>query len=150
MKPKLTVTGADQVFVALRNTADRVSATARKTMHRGADQIVREAKLNTPHDDGELEDSIKKEVAYGERGRLQIDVVCGGIVRGVNVDNYAMEVHENYEGMLRHGPGPNTLAKMNANPGRYIGSKFLERARAAVAPKLIRDMIQAVTREFKL
>jgi hypothetical protein len=137
------------VMLQLRNIAEKVPDKARKTMHRAADRIVKEAKLNAPVDDGELEDSIRKEIEYERRGRLKIDIVMGGWVRGVNVDRYAVIIHENYEGMLKHGPGKNTLAKMAANPGRFIGSKFLTRAGDKEKDKLMGDMIVAVQRGIK-
>lgn len=137
----LNAEGIEAVILRLRNLAQTVPDNARKVMHRGADRIVKEAKLNVPVDTHNLEESIRKEVDYGFRGRLKIDITCGGEVNGVNVDQYAVIVHENYEGMLKHGPGPGTLAKMAANPGRIIGSKFLERALEAERDKLNRAMI---------
>ena len=149
MKMGAKVTGIDELRVELRYKAKKVPDNARKVMHRGADQIAKEAKLNAPVDDGELEDSIHIEKGYEESGRLMVVVAAGGVVRGVDVDRYATLVHENYEGMLKHGPGPNTLAKMRANPGRKIGSKFLERARRDVEPKLKKAMIKSVTEEME-
>ena len=139
MDVKMGVTGIEEVYAALRNEAERVSATARKTMHRGADQIVKEARLNAPVDSGDLEDSIHKEAGYGERGRLQIDIV-------MDVD-YGTEMHENYES---YKPGKGTIAKREANPGRYVGGKFITRAVEAVSPRLIKDLIGAVIRKITL
>lgn len=147
MKVTMKASGFDQLYVALNHAADRVRDAARKQMHRGADIIVDEAKLNTPVDKHNLERSIRKEVNYGFRGRLQIQIVMGGIVNGVNVDEYAYEVHENYEDM---GVGPGTAAKRLANPGRYVGSKFLERAMKDNQDKLQRGMISAVLKEWHL
>jgi hypothetical protein len=136
----LKATGIEAVITKLRNIADVVPDKARKTMHRGADKIVKEAKLNTPVDTHALEDSIHKEVAYGARGRLEIDIVAG---EGLE---YAQEVHEHYESMK---PGKATLAKMAANPDRIIGSKFLERALQEQEPKLHADMIVAIDQEVQ-
>lgn len=147
MRIRVKTHGVEEMIASLRNTADRVSSTARKTMHRGADKIVEEARLNAPVDKHNLEESIRKEVAYGYRGRLEIDIAMGGIVNGVNVDEYALEIHENYEA---RNPGKGTIAKRNANPGRYVGGKFLERAVETVRKTLSKDMIRAVMREFRL
>lgn len=144
----MKVSGIEQLLARLRNTADKVPETARKTMHRGADRIVELARLQSPVDLHNLEESIRKEVAYedGRRGRLRIDIAVGGIVNGVNVDQYAVKVHEAYEiSVAPNGPGPGTLAKMRANPGVIIGSKFLERALEKERAKLTRDMIAAIT-----
>jgi hypothetical protein len=147
MKIQLKTSGFDQLYAALNHAAERVSTSARKQMHRGADAIVKEARLNTPVDEHNLEESIKKDVNYGVRGRLQIQIVMGGFVNGVNVDEYAMEIHENYSQM---GVGPGTIAKRLANPGRYVGEKFLERAVRDNEKKLTAAMILAVLREWRL
>lgn len=143
----MKVTGAEDLKIALRNMSARLSDRARKVMRRNAVIIVSEAKLNTPVDTHALEDSIHMETSYGFRGRLQIDIVCGGLVDGVNVDEYAMLIHENYGSMK---PGPGTIAKRQANPGRYIGEKFLERAYEAQRAQLETEMIEAVNEESYL
>jgi hypothetical protein len=149
MNVKMGVRGVGNVLAELRSIGQRVPEAARKTMHRTSDWIVKEAKLNVPVDTHNLEESIRKEVSYGGRGRLQIDITCGGIVNGVNVDLYALEVHENYEGMTKNGPGPGTLEKMKANPGRKIGSHFLSRAVEEAQKKLRNQMIEAIVKEIR-
>jgi hypothetical protein len=139
----LKATGIEEVKTQLRYAATKVPDNARKIMHRAADKIVQESKLNAPVDDGELEDSIHKEIGYEGRGRLKIDIVAGGVIRGVDVDRYAVIIHENYEGTLKKGPGKNTIAKMMANPGRIVGSKFIQRAVDKQRPKLMAAMIAA-------
>ncbi len=135
------ITGFDEVAVGLRHAAQKVSDAARKQMHRSADKIVSEAKINTPVDEGNLEASIRKEISYDDKRRLQITVVAGGEVNGVNVDQYAVIIHEHYESMK---PGPKTLEKMAKYPDHVIGSKFLERAAAKVEPRLKESMIALV------
>lgn len=122
---KMTVTGVNEVRVNLRNIADRVRDATRERMKRGADRMVKEAKLNAPVDKFNLEESIHIEKTYADHGRLEIDVVAGGVVHGVNVDDYTAEMHENYES---YNPGEGTVEKRNAHPERYVGGKFLERA----------------------
>jgi len=139
--------GIDVIKAQLRNTAEKVSDTARKTMHRGADKIVKEAKLNAPVDKHNLEESIRKVVGYGYRGRVQINIEVGGMINGVNVDLYAVEVHENY---WEDTPGPGTLQKRQQNPGRHVGGKYLERAVNDQRPKLEKDVIEAVVRTWRL
>lgn len=139
--------GFGAVKAALRNVAEKVPENARKVMHRGADRIEKLAKLQCPHDTGDLEESIRQETTYEAKGRLAIDVLFGGEVNGSNVDDYGLEVHENYEnmpGIATHGPGKNTLAKMAENPGVLIGSKFLTRALETVEPKLRLAIIDAL------
>jgi hypothetical protein len=134
----IQISGVAKVVTMLRNVAQKVPDHARRTMHNGADEIVERAKLFCPRDTGALEDSIHKEVGYGARRRLEIDVVAG---QGLD---YAEMIHENYEG-LPNTPGKNTVEKMAENPGVLIGSKFLTRAADEQAPKLERMMIEAVT-----
>lgn len=121
----MNVAGAGEVVTQLFHAGERVKDGARKAMHRVSDRIVKEAKLNCPVDKHNLEESIHAEKDYERNGRLTIKIVVGGTVNGVNVDAYAAEVHEHYESMH---PGPGTIAKRIANPSRYVGEKFLERA----------------------
>jgi hypothetical protein len=145
VKAGLKVYGCDELAGLMKELAGRVPKQGRKVMDRGADKIVKEAALNAPVDKHNLEDAIHKEKSYEDRGRLKIDIVVGGEVRGVDVDRYAMLIHENYEGM---NPGKGTLAKRAANPGRYVGGKFLERAVDDQMPKIIKQMTEAILREL--
>lgn len=147
MEFKAKASGFAQIYAQLSHAGDRVVEAGRKQMHRSADKIVEEAKLNTPVDKHNLEESIHKEIDYGYRGRLQIQIVVGGNVNGVNVDRYAAEVHENYDSSH---PGPGTLAKMQANPGRIIGRGFLTRAVEAQREKMEKAMLSAVVKEWYL
>lgn len=146
MKMGMNVTGLDELAIKLSNIAEKVPANARKVMHRESDKIVKMAQLYAPVDKHNLEQAIHKEVGYEGRGRLTISIVAGGIVNGVNVDQYAAEIHENYEGMK---PGKGTLAKQAENPGVRVGGKFLDRAVADSKPKLEKAMIQQVERDMK-
>lgn len=129
----MRVTGDEAVALFLRNVADRVPSNARKNMTRGADRIVRKAKLYAPVDEHNLEESIRQERTYTDSqgasvvsgGRVAIKISVGGTVNGVNVDEYAARIHENYD---EEHPGKGTQAKRDANPGVHVGGKFLERA----------------------
>jgi hypothetical protein len=145
MKAAMKVYGCDELAALMKQLAGKVPQQGRKIIDRGADLIVKDARLNAPVDEHNLEDAIHKEKSYEDRGRLRIEIVVGGDVRGVNVDQYAMIIHENYEGM---NPGAGTLAKRAANPGRYVGGKFLERAVDDDMPKIITQMTQAIMREL--
>src|SRR4029077_19140389 len=97
--------------------------------------------LNAPDDDGQLESSIHLEKGYEDNGRMMSALIAGGIVDGIKVDAYATLIHENYESMK---PGPNTIAKRDANPGVYVGGKFLDRAADDSAEKLEKALIKVV------
>lgn len=145
LDPTMKVIGLQEVRAFLRHGGERVEDKARKVMHRAADAIVKEARINAPYDTGALQDSIHKVVGYEYRGRLAIDVVAGGFVDGVNVGDYATFVHENYDDAH---PGIGTAIKRTVYPDHFIGSKYLARALETVQPKLERAMIQAVTAAF--
>lgn len=147
MDVRIKASGINDLVGELRHAADRVSDTARKTMHREADKIVKLAKQMTPVDKHNLEESIKKVVSYGDRGRLQIDIEVGGTIRGVNVDKYAVIIHENYDEM---NPGPETMKKQQANPQVIVGRKFLERAMTAHEDKLTNAMISETLKVWKV
>lgn len=139
MDVKFKVTGYNEVMARLKYVALKVPDNARKAMHRMADNVVKQAKINAPRDRGNLEDSIRKEIQYGYQGRLSMTIVMGGMVGGVNVDEYAIQVHENYDD---EHPGPTTEYKRSLYPGEFIGSKFLDRAIKKYAPKF-EDVIRA-------
>lgn len=133
MKPGMRIKGGDELIAAFRYCAEKVPDHARRTMQNVTDKIVILAKLQTPHDTGDLEDSIHKVVNRGERGRLEIDIVGG---EGLD---YAAEIDQNYSHM---GIGPGTFAKMEANPGIDIGEDFIGRAVDFYAEKLPEEIFQ--------
>lgn len=146
MDIKLKVFGVNEVLAKLRYLSEKIPRTARNQMNRAADKMVAEAKLNAPERSGALVDSIRKEKTYGDKGRLQIDIVAGGTPL---TDRYVAEVHENYEGMTapsKYGSGPSarTYEKRRANPGRYIGEKFLDRAVNDYKGKLPKEIMEAI------
>lgn len=143
MRMRAITRNADRVVVELHSIGERVVETARKRMHSAAQRIVKNAQLNAPVDDHQLERSIHVERSLGERGRLELTVVAGGTVDGVNVDDYATLIHENYSSMT---PGENTRAKILANPDRVIGEKFLTRAAEEEEEGLAGSMIAAIRR----
>lgn len=157
MRARFRHSGFGRVQMSLRSIGARVPDTARKQMHRSAARIVERARLYVPEDEGNLRESIRIEKSYGNRGRLQIDVVVGGHTvvkasgREIDLDQYAALVHEAYETSVANvnGPGPNTLAKMMANPGVRIGSFFLTRAAENEQERLARNIIEETTKVIR-
>ena len=137
------------VVTSLENIARKVPDNARKTMRRAAERIVRQAKLYVPEDTGTLMNSIRLESSYGVRGRLQINVVAGGAgyatPKGRPLDQYAAIIHELYDELA---PGPRTLEKMAANPGK-VGARFLSRAAQEEEGAIQDHMIEAITQVIK-
>jgi Bacteriophage HK97-gp10, putative tail-component len=139
------VDGVQDLMSRLRITADSVGGAARKVMHRAADRIVKNAKLNCPVDDGRLEQSIHKEVKYGYRNQLTIEIVADGVIDGKDVGEYAAIIHEHYESFK---PGPGTIAKRAASPGRYVGGKFLQRALEEEQDRLAAQIEKAMQKQI--
>ena len=106
-----------------------------------------------PEDEGLLRDSIRIEKSYGDRGRLQIDIVAGGQTvttsrgRTIDLDQYAVLVHEAYETQVApYGPGENTARKMARHPDAIIGSGFLTRAGEKERENIERVLGEEITR----
>lgn len=156
MKPFIKTKGFGAVKTMLRNTARRVPDVARGQMKRSAKRTVDLAKIMAPEDEGNLSDSIRIEKTYGDRGRLQIDIVVGNrsvtTVDGkvIDLNSYALLVHEAYEtAVATKSPGPKTLQKMAENPSIKIGSGFLTRALEKEMDLLGPAMIEAIKEIIK-
>lgn len=150
---KVRVTGLKENRLELRQIGERAVDGASKQMRRAANNIVKTAKEYVPEDSGALKNSIRVESdRTGINGRLQIDVVVGGqivdrdngevFMADVNLDQYAIIIHENYEA---YKPGPRTLAKMAGPNGDKVGSHFLSRAAEEEEEKLQRQMFNLVS-----
>lgn len=153
MKPEIRVTGIGHVQGMLRNIATRVPDAARGQMKRSANRVVQLAQIMVPEDEGLLKNSIRIEKSYGDRGRLQIDIIAGqgratrANGRIVDLDHYALLVHEAYEtAVAPNGPGKLTREKMTANPNVQIGSGFLFRALEKEAEVFNRVMIEVINK----
>jgi hypothetical protein len=57
-----------------------------------------------------------------------------------------MEVHENYES---YHPGEGTQAKRAADPGRYIGEGYMDRAVKDKKPEAVNKVRKAVREAIK-
>lgn len=151
MKASFTAIGFGAAITLFSSFATKVPEGARKQMHRAAARVVKRAQLYVPEDEQLLKKSIRVEKSYGERGRLVITIVAGNMMavkasgRTIDLNQYAALVHEAYETQVApNGPGPNTLAKMEANPGVSIGSGFLTRAHAEEEERLRQRLVQVI------
>lgn len=152
MEVKIRAAGFGEVRTMLRNIAEKVPDIARANFKRSAARIVKQAKINVPEDTTALRESIRIEKSYGTHGRLQIDIIAGadGVVtingRTVDLDEYALLVHEAYETAVAvNGPGKRTAEKMAEHPDAIIGSGFLRRAAEGEEEKITRVMGQEIT-----
>ncbi len=141
---RMKCTGTTEAILRLRNTAIRVQENARKTFHRGADELVKKAAEFAPVDKHNLEEAIEKRVGYvGPRGRLAIDIGLKDMVNGVDVSVYGVQMHE---GEYNLGPGS---VEKQARTGKRVGPGFITRAFDEVAKKLTKDIEEAVDEELE-
>jgi hypothetical protein len=111
-----------------------------------AKMIMDEAKANVPVDTHNLEEAIHISRRETRRGNHAVDIeVSGSGSNGRDVEEYAMEIHENYQS---YHPGPGTEAKRAADPSHYVGEKYMERAveakrdeAVALVKKAIKEVI---------
>lgn len=150
---KVKVTGIDQVRAELRNTASTVRASAREAMKRAALRIRDEARINAPRDKWNLEEAIQIVRSVGDNGRLQLDIDIIPVIHGVNVAQYALIIHENYNSIIVEDGDPSrrqgTKEKQAQYPDHVIGEKFLERAADKESKTMAKYMIDVVTRATK-
>lgn len=138
-----------RVTTMLRNLGPKVDSNAARAMRRAAVRIQERAQNYTPVDEGDLEASIRIVEKRGKRGRLEIDIVMGGDQhhvtkangQSVNLDSYALLVHEAYSTMK---PGPNTIAKRTIYGEDKVGEKFMDRAFADDDGAAYHDVLEAV------
>lgn len=157
MRPTIDIKGVGHVSGMLRNIAKRVPDAARGQMKRSANRVVKMSRIMVPEDTGALRDSIRIEKSYGTHGRLQIDIIAGNMTvhkgaggKEINLDQYALLVHEAYEtAVAPNGPGKKTKAKMASHPNIQIGSGFLFRAIQKEAESFERVMVQVINKVIR-
>jgi len=118
----LTIIGLDAVAAMIKNDSEKATQAARRRMHAEAQKIMDLSKKNAPIDEGNLEAAHHIIVERDERNRKTETIEVGGTVHGVDVDQYALIMHE-----AEYNLGPKSLAKQ-AGSGRPVGRKYLERA----------------------
>jgi hypothetical protein len=170
MKLGIKVAGIGKAMAELRSIGEKVPDAARGAMRRAAERIVENARNWAPEDFGNLADSIHIVRDYGARGRLEIDIdiiPTGRETTGprgpalqsfagsdrkraqprrIDVLQYALLVHENYETHVAYvnGPGKGTQAKMAKYGATNVGSGFLKRAAAQERETLTKYLIATV------
>lgn len=150
------IKGADKLSLLLRQGGERAVRRARSQMKREIGKIEQLAKDFAPVDHKgpgpglppghELERSIRQRRTYENNRRLAVAVDVGGTVDGVDVDDYALLMHE---GLAPYGsgafqPGPATKAK-----GGQAGGKFLERAYKEREQVMVKEIITHIKKEFE-
>lgn len=162
-----------RLAIKLRQGGERVVRRCREAMKRQADKLVVLARSNAPvlhvggdemkvYDGtpGNLEQSIKRVDGYddSQHGRLQIDVVAGGVVNGVDVDKYVLQMEYGLApygsggaGSI-YGPGncpagTPSLSLQKAMAGNDVGGAFMTRALAARQDQMPSEILSEVSDE---
>jgi hypothetical protein len=123
---------ADAVGATFVREGSLTSKRALRHMRRVSRIVMEQSIRNTPVDwkgyssaeppGKELERSHRIEERYGGSGRIEATIAVGGMVGDVDVDLYAMWIHEG-----DYQLGKASIAKM-ADPRNKVGPQFLERA----------------------
>lgn len=113
---------ARQLGIALQNASREGRANARNTAHTEASYIMEIAEDQAPFDTGELEKAFTLRTNRLRSDRTMFNVEVGGVVDGVNVDEYAWIMHES-----SYNLGELSRVKQS-RVGRIVGPKYLERA----------------------
>lgn len=137
----------EKLAQSLFRKADMLDQGVIEAVDEAADMILKEAQANVPVDTHNLEDAIHISKRETKRGNHAVTIeVSGEGSDGRDVEEYAMEVHENYES---YKPGPGTLAKRAADPSHYVGSGYMERAVDAKKKEAV-DLVKKAIREAGL
>ena len=105
-----------------RAAGDDLKRQARQEVIKRAREVMELSKAQAPMDLGNLEAAHRLDVRQSNSNQISINIAVGGFRGGVNVSDYAMEMHEG-----SYNLGPRSVAKAAAN-GKFVGRKYLERA----------------------
>ena len=133
------------VVADLHNMAKRSTRAVRAQLKKEATALKNMSKRMAPVDEHNLESAHQVVKFVDTNDRVGYGVEVGGVVNGVNVDNYALIVHEGLDGK-KYGQTPAGRAKASRERVR-VGPKFLERAlRKMEREGMMRRMREAVKR----
>lgn len=133
----------------LKQSSVQTRRDAKKVLREGAKRIRDTSIQQCAIDEGNLEEAHELTVVRLSRDNIEVEIEVGGVVNGVDVDEYAWKVHETQVPYGDMPLGPKSQAKNESNPpDRFVGGKFLERAvdeneediLVAVADILLGDM----------
>jgi len=166
-KSEIIVVGAAEVAVELQRFGERMVRGSVKITREAAKNIESKAKEYVPEDSEELKKSIRTlDDRGGFRGRTRFEIVAGGRTveqhqskrtyktafglkkkraprKDVDLDSYAIFVHENYEDFAIE-PSDKTKAKPLYAEGK-VGSGFLRRAADEEKEAMEKQLFNLVT-----
>jgi hypothetical protein len=119
----------DQLAVQLDTASASTRREAKKALREGAKQIMGTSVQQCAIDEGNLEEAHELTIVRLSQDNMEVEIEVGGVVNGVDVDDYAWMVHETQAPYGDMPLGPKSQAKNAGNPAdRFVGGKFLERA----------------------
>ena len=132
----------ENIIAEFERSATITRRESKKSLRRGAKDILEVSKSQAPIDDGQLEKAHELSIVRLNKDEMGVEITVGGTVDGVDVDFYAAEVHERMAPYGDINLGPRSRAKDDAKTvaHRFVGGKFLERA----ADELQEGIIQSV------
>lgn len=151
----LSVKGLDKTITKLKKLSKAVPKAAEEVTLDESERILKRIKLYTPVYTTALEKASKYRVMntgpnsrtvrfYLETSVSVVNPDTGKTIT-VNVHEYARRINESYGTM---NPGPYTKAKRSANPGVYIGERFMERGVKDSKKPLIQRLKRRVKEEI--
>lgn len=124
-------------------SATETRRESKKRLRLGAKEIMDASKQMAPVDHGNLEGAHRLETVRLNKDDMEVVVSVGGVVNGVDTDEYVMEQHER----LEPAPGADMQLGLKSQqkdavnpPNRQVGGKFLERAGDALEEQIISDV----------
>lgn len=112
-------------------------------LRKAAQEIANRAVEYAPVDKSNLEQAIHvNEDRGGQNRRVRTYVEVGGVVNGVNVDQYATQMHEGVYNL-----GPKSVEKAQRT-GKPVGRKYLERAADELEEGIAKEFEDLIAREL--
>lgn len=131
------VTGIADVLASFQRVHDQVHRAAADALHDQGERLADRSKELAPVDKHNLEAAHHVETER-HPDRVLTTISVGGVVNGVDVDEYVEFIHD---GDYKLGPG--SLAKATGT-GQPVGPKFLDRALDERKDKIVAAVDDAV------
>lgn len=130
--------GIDNLIDEFVRSTTKTRRDSKKVMREGSKKILEASKQMAPVDEHRLEQAHELAVTRLNKDDMEVVIAVGGVVDGVDVDEYAWVQHERLAPAGDLQPGEKSLAKSVTNPaGRYVGGKFLDRAVDELEPSIL-------------
>lgn len=133
------------------NVERSVRANAARSLERSANRIAKRAQSYTPIDTEDLMNSIRVVKKRGARGRNEFVVIMGDMIgaqRGIDIDQYALVVHEFYE-LWASTIARRAEERERGGPADKRGGHFMTRALADDRELATHDMIEVIARTIR-